>query len=858
MNELLTLLLPARPSRRVLLSVLEATEGNPLFITTLARQLLAGGQLAVAGNETVSTVGDELVVPSTELGDALELRLARLGPACRELTELAAFLGDGGDLDDLTAVAGELVTDIEELLDEAEVAGVLFAEGDDRYRFAHPELRQRLYHAPSTRRRRAIHLRIADALDPPGAPNRARAMEIAHHLRRAGRDIAPERVAMYATWAGEQAFTVFAWPKAARYYESALEAVGQLEAADDALVLRLSLGAARAHFCDHNLADCVRHASRAAEVAGRAGDLDRRCSATLLLARAQLTLEPGGVATATHIESLDALLAEVGHEHPRLRARILQLLAEESFARLDFASGHAFAAEAAELGRAAADDRLTSEVEFAAGLQHLGLLDLPAARGAFERHLAAADRAGDIWIEAWGRGRLVLVDWLAGDLRRSALDAETAVELTRANRHWAEQSLVAAVAAGVALSTGDFAAVERLAAEAIVLYHRSDYAFVPMLVFPVLASARASRGDVIGAHEAIEDWERTGARGTFRMRLAVDALLGDEGAVRARLEARPFLATAHGPANLFTIGWIGSEVEIGLLGGDDALVQLAASRLTEVAATVAICVPSGSLVCRLLGLAQARAGDTVRATATLRQAIVTAESIGARPELARARLDLGDLLLNEDDAAGAQHELAGALDLADELGMLPTLRRAQGLLARLPQAPTPTIATRTLFLCDIKDSTPELFRSGDAGYIEMIRDMSRTVRARLRQYDGVEFKHTGDGIFAWFASAVSVARSALAIQADLAHRNEVMGGSPLILRIGLAAGEPVPEEGDFFGVSVVMASRLTDIAAGGQVVCSVEVVELAKQGPLTFSSLGRRAIKGMPGDHEIFEVTLPP
>jgi class 3 adenylate cyclase len=109
---------------------------------------------------------------------------------------------------------------------------------------------------------------------------------------------------------------------------------------------------------------------------------------------------------------------------------------------------------------------------------------------------------------------------------------------------------------------------------------------------------------------------------------------------------------------------------------------------------------------------------------------------------------------------------------------------------------------RALFLCDIKDSTPELFRSGDAGYIEMIRDMSRTVRARLRQYDGVEFKHTGDGIFAWFASAVSAARSALAIQADLANRNEVMGGSPLILRIGLAAGEPVPEEGDFFGVSL--------------------------------------------------------
>jgi class 3 adenylate cyclase len=65
----------------------------------------------------------------------------------------------------------------------------------------------------------------------------------------------------------------------------------------------------------------------------------------------------------------------------------------------------------------------------------------------------------------------------------------------------------------------------------------------------------------------------------------------------------------------------------------------------------------------------------------------------------------------------------------------------------------------------------------------------------------------------------------------------------------------VPEEGDFFGVSVVMASRLTDLAGGGQVLCSVDVVELARRGPFRFESLGRRSIKGMPGDHEVFAVS---
>jgi hypothetical protein len=82
--------------------------------------------------------------------------------------------------------------------------------------------------------------------------------------------------------------------------------------------------------------------------------------------------------------------------------------------------------------------------------------------------------------------------------------------------------------------------VERLAAKAIVLYHRSDYAFVPMCLSG--ARQRASRGDVIGAHETIEDWEHTGAAAPLHAPTTVDALLGDEGG--ASPQARPFLATA--------------------------------------------------------------------------------------------------------------------------------------------------------------------------------------------------------------------------------------------------------------------------------------------------------------------------
>jgi adenylate cyclase len=54
---------------------------------------------------------------------------------------------------------------------------------------------------------------------------------------------------------------------------------------------------------------------------------------------------------------------------------------------------------------------------------------------------------------------------------------------------------------------------------------------------------------------------------------------------------------------------------------------------------------------------------------------------------------------------------------------------------------------------------------------------------------------------------------------------------PLAVRIGLHAGEPVLEEGDYFGLVVVIAKRLCDAVDGAGILVSDAVRSLATNVP---------------------------
>ena len=100
-----------------------------------------------------------------------------------------------------------------------------------------------------------------------------------------------------------------------------------------------------------------------------------------------------------------------------------------------------------------------------------------------------------------------------------------------------------------------------------------------------------------------------------------------------------------------------------------------------------------------------------------------------------------------------------------------------------------------------------------------------------------------------FISAPDAVECAIAIQTAFAVYNQEHPETPLYLRIGLSAGEPIEEHGDLFGKAVQLAARLCAYAEPGRILVDQIVLDQWSGKQLPFSDLGEITPKGF--DHAI-------
>ncbi|MCH8815333.1 MAG: hypothetical protein IH957_09610 [Chloroflexi bacterium] len=86
------------------------------------------------------------------------------------------------------------------------------------------------------------------------------------------------------------------------------------------------------------------------------------------------------------------------------------------------------------------------------------------------------------------------------------------------------------------------------------------------------------------------------------------------------------------------------------------------------------------------------------------------------------------------------------------------------------------------------------------------------------------------------------------------------GRSPLQVRIGLNAGEPIAEDdpggrGDLFGTAVNMAARVAAKAAGGEILTSNVVRELVAGKGFLFNDRGDTELRGFEDPVRLFELS---
>ena len=176
---------------------------------------------------------------------------------------------------------------------------------------------------------------------------------------------------------------------------------------------------------------------------------------------------------------------------------------------------------------------------------------------------------------------------------------------------------------------------------------------------------------------------------------------------------------------------------------------------------------------------------------------------------------------------------------------------SEGEEEALPQ-PAPS-GLFTILFTDVEGSTALTERLGDAKARELLREHERMVREALKAHGGAEVKTLGDGFMTSFGSATRALECAIAMQRAFAERND-SAAEPILVRIGLNAGEPIAEDDDLFGTAVNEAARITATAKGGEILVSDVVRQLVKGKDFLFSDVGERQLKGLDEPVRLYEV----
>jgi class 3 adenylate cyclase/pimeloyl-ACP methyl ester carboxylesterase len=162
----------------------------------------------------------------------------------------------------------------------------------------------------------------------------------------------------------------------------------------------------------------------------------------------------------------------------------------------------------------------------------------------------------------------------------------------------------------------------------------------------------------------------------------------------------------------------------------------------------------------------------------------------------------------------------------------------------------PPVSLRTVLFTDIVGHTEMMQRLGDHKGRDLLREHERITRDLLKQHGGTEVKTTGDGFMASFGSVTKAIDCAIALQRAFAAHE----GEPLQVRVGLNAGEPIEEDGDLFGSTVIMASRIAAKAGAGEILIPEPLRHLLSGKSYVYADRGNTLLKGFEDAVRLYEV----
>jgi class 3 adenylate cyclase/pimeloyl-ACP methyl ester carboxylesterase len=185
------------------------------------------------------------------------------------------------------------------------------------------------------------------------------------------------------------------------------------------------------------------------------------------------------------------------------------------------------------------------------------------------------------------------------------------------------------------------------------------------------------------------------------------------------------------------------------------------------------------------------------------------------------------------------HGIFLSLDIADEI---------ERFLAGEEAPFVPESVLTTVLFTDVVNSTQHAAQLGDRAWRDLLTRHHADVRRELTRYRGEEVDTAGDGFFCRFdgpARAIACARAVIDGAKELG----------LKVRSGIHTGECELVGDKITGIAVVTGSRISTLAAPGEVLVSSTVKDLVAGSGFSFDERGEHELKGVPGTCRLYTVT---
>jgi class 3 adenylate cyclase len=243
-------------------------------------------------------------------------------------------------------------------------------------------------------------------------------------------------------------------------------------------------------------------------------------------------------------------------------------------------------------------------------------------------------------------------------------------------------------------------------------------------------------------------------------------------------------------------------------------------------------------------------GDAMRRIAETESALWASEIIlpavaaGRRPDEVLGG-ELGDRM-----ALGMERALLGMYHLRQ--GQAWTRDIISGLEQMLAGAGLHTRVEHPSAMCflDITGYTRLTQERGDAAAAALADQLGQLVQRTAVKHGGRPVKWLGDGVMLVFPKPGAGVEAALQMVSGVAA-----AGLPPA-HVGLHAGPLIFQDGDYYGQTVNLASRIADYARPGEVLVSQSVVDASDGSSVTFRDIGPVELKGVSGAMHLHAAAL--